>query len=90
MSESRDLRERAKELRCLYAIHDILRERDQSPPQAFARVVEAVPAGWQRPSAVGARIHYLGRNYVGPGFSSASPTISEPIRAWGPSSDTSR
>ena len=82
MPEPGDLREREKELRCLYAVHDILRDRAQSPVQAFARVVEAIPEGWQRPKAVGARIEYLGRSYVGPGFCSASPTIHEPIRVW--------
>ena len=83
MTEHRSLREREKELRCLYAIHDILRDRDQSPVEAFARVAAAIPAGWQRNDAAGARIEYLGRSYVGPGFCSASPTIAEPIRVWG-------
>jgi len=82
MPDPRDLRERAKELRCLYSIHDILRERAQSPVQAFSRVVEAIPEGWQRPGSAGARIEYLGRSYVGRGFCSASPMISEPLCVW--------
>jgi predicted nucleotidyltransferase len=83
MSEPDELRERTKELRCLYSIHDILRERARSPVQAFFRVVEAIPAGLQRPAAAGARIEYLGRSYVGPGFFSVAPRISESIRVWG-------
>lgn len=83
MPDTRDLRERAKELRCLYTVHDILRERHQSPVQAFSRIVEAIPAGWQRPQTAGSRIEYLGRSYVGPGFCSSSPILSEPIRVWG-------
>jgi len=35
--------------------------------------------GWQRPESTGARIEYLGRHYVGPGFSSSGQMISEPI-----------
>ena len=73
------LRERAKELRCLYRIHEIVSRRGQSPAQTFLEVLEAIPTGWQRPESTGARIEYLGRNYVGPGYTCAGQSISEPI-----------
>lgn len=63
------LAERAKELNCLYAVDSILANRGQSPETVFRRVVEEIPAGWQRPKSTGARIDYLGRRFVGPGYS---------------------
>lgn len=49
----------------------------------FLEVLQALPAGWQRPESTGARIEYLGRSYVGPGFSSDGKSISHPLRLWG-------
>ena len=77
------LRERAKELRCLYAIDAVVSERGQTPSRAFLRVLEAIPSGWQRPETTGARIDYLGRQYVGPGFSSAGRTMSRSMLLFG-------
>jgi hypothetical protein len=76
------LRERAKELRCLYAIDTAISDRGQSPVDTFLRVLREIPAGWQRPDSVGARITYLGRHYVGPGFLSDGQKIFEPISVW--------
>ena len=74
------LRERAKELRCLYRVHEIVSQRGQPPAHTFLAVLEVIPDGWQRPDSTGARIEYLGRNYVGPGYSSSGQSIVEPIR----------
>ncbi len=79
MHELRNLRERAKELQCLYRVHEIVSRRSQTPAHTFIRVLETIPAGWQRPESTGARIAYLGRHYVGPGFSSSDHAIAEPI-----------
>jgi hypothetical protein len=46
-------------------------------------VLEAIPGGWRRPASTGARIEYLGRSFVGPGYSSSGRTIVEPIRVGG-------
>lgn len=83
MTELNALRERAKELRCLYAIDSIVSERGQTPGRAFLRVLEEIPAGWEHPELTGARIEYLGRSYVGPGFAFDCQSLSEPIRLWG-------
>lgn len=83
MSEIHALRERAKELRCLYRVDAIVADRGQTPAEAFARVLEAIPSGWQHPDTSGARLDYLARHYVGPGFSPASPKLSQPVRLWG-------
>ncbi|WP_458789168.1 nucleotidyltransferase domain-containing protein [Adonisia turfae] len=82
MQDIHALSERAKELRCLYAIDSIVSDRAQTPPQVFERVLEEIPSGWQRTDTTGARIEYLGRQYVGPGFDADGHTIAEPIRLW--------
>ncbi len=74
------LRERAKELRCLYRVHEIVSRRGQPPAHTFLAVLEVIPDGWQRPDSTGARIEYLGRSFVGPGYSSSGQSIAEPIR----------
>lgn len=77
------LRERAKELRCLYQIHAIVSQRGEAPARTFLRVLEAIPEGWQRPHTTGARIEYLGRSYVGPAYSSAGHLLREVIKLHG-------
>jgi len=83
MSDICALRERAKELRCLYSVDAAISDRGQTPATVFLHVVKAIPAGWQRPESTGARIEYLARSYVGPGFSSGGHMMSEPIPLWG-------
>lgn len=83
MNEIDALRERAKELRCLYLVDEIVSQRALSPERVFLRVLEAVPLGWQRPETTGARIVYLGRSHVGPGYSARARTMSEAIRLRG-------
>ncbi len=83
MKDIRALNERAKELRCLYAVGALFADRGQAPAKAFSKVLEEIPAGWQRPESTGACIEYLGRSYVGPGFASDGRTMSEPIPLWG-------
>ncbi|MCD4749479.1 MAG: hypothetical protein K8R59_08890 [Thermoanaerobaculales bacterium] len=56
------LQERAKELNCLYEVEQALSEPDLPLDQAFLRVVEAIPPGWQYPDVCSARIEYAGRN----------------------------
>lgn len=82
MDELLALREREKELNCLYRINSILSRRGEPPARTFLRVLEAMPSGWRYPASTGARIDYLGRQYVGPGYSAEGRRISEPIRLW--------
>lgn len=83
MKDIHALRERSKELRCLYAIDSAVSDRGQTPATVFLHVLQELPAGWQHPEATGARIEYLGRSYVGPGFTSAAESMSEPLLLWG-------
>ena len=62
------LRERAKELRCLYAVSDILEDPGLSLDDSLRRVVETVPEGWQYPGVCRARIVYRDEAYETPGF----------------------
>jgi len=77
------LQERAKELKCLYAIDSIVSDRSQNPGSVFLKVLNELPLGWQCPDETGARITYLGRSYVGPGFESDHQIASEHIQVWG-------
>lgn len=83
MKDIHALQERAKELRCLYAVDSVISDRGQVPAKTFLRILEEIPAGWQHPALTGARIKYLGRNYLGPGFESNGEMMSEPIPVWG-------
>lgn len=79
----RALNERAKELRCIYAIEKVISDRGQTPSRVFVQVLKAIPAGWQHPDSTGAQIVYLGRSYVGMGFASDGALIHERIMLWG-------
>ncbi len=82
MHDIHALNERAKELRCLYTIDSIVCDRRQTPVQVFLRLLQEIPAGWQDPAGTGAQIEYLGRSYVGPGFSPEGQMMSCPLLPW--------
>jgi hypothetical protein len=50
------LRERAKELDCLYRVHGILRQYDEPIEQVCSQIAEAIPSGWQYPEICAARV----------------------------------
>jgi pyruvate,water dikinase len=52
------LKERAKELNCLYSIEEVLNNRDCPISESFQKVVEAIPYGWQYPDVCQAIIEY--------------------------------
>jgi len=63
------LRERAKELNCLYQVEEILCENKNSLPDVFSQIISVIPSGWQYPEICQARIicHdivYGGENYT--------------------------
>lgn len=62
------LRERAKELRCLYAVSDIMQNPALSLDDMLEAVVKAIPSGWQHASACMARITYGSHVYETPGY----------------------
>ncbi|NQT64111.1 MAG: nucleotidyltransferase domain-containing protein [Candidatus Marinimicrobia bacterium] len=53
-----ELREREKELRCLYEIDKILNQQELSIPELLNQIVHVIPLGWQYPDICQARITY--------------------------------
>ena len=53
-----DLKERAKELNCLYEVEEIMSEPNLPLEELFGRIVNKIPAGWQYPDVCKARIIY--------------------------------
>jgi len=66
------LRERAKELNCLYEVEQILARFDQSINDAFQKIVEVIPPGWQYPDICCAVIEVEGRRFQTRDFSPTS------------------
>ncbi|MCF7822583.1 MAG: nucleotidyltransferase domain-containing protein [Candidatus Marinimicrobia bacterium] len=58
-----ELREREKELRCIYEIDEILSQTDISIPDLLSQVVKAIPQGWQYPDICLAKITYEDQEY---------------------------
>jgi len=57
------LTERAKELRCIYRIIEILRDEDRPLMDVFHDVIEALPPGYQHPTICEAMILFEGKQY---------------------------
>lgn len=64
----RTLRERMKELKCIYSISDIVEEPDLTLSQILQRLAAIIPRAWQYPKICRARITVWGRNYASPDF----------------------
>lgn len=62
------LKERAKELNCLYQIEEILNNRQLSLPEIFEGIIKTIPSGWQFPEICQARIVYENSSYQSPNF----------------------
>ena len=60
---TRALRERAKELSCLYRIRRIFEEAADSPDEVLQRIAGLIPPAWQYPEITAARIE-IGRAHV--------------------------
>lgn len=62
------LKERVKELSCLYNINQIFEMFGGSPDEVFRRIVELIPPAWQYPEIASACIVLDGRKYGTSGF----------------------
>ena len=76
------LRERAKELRCLYSVTSALARRQEPPQVVFRWVLEALPPAWQYPEDTTARIEYFGRTHALPDFIDTPWRLRSPISIW--------
>ncbi|HLA68141.1 MAG TPA: PEP/pyruvate-binding domain-containing protein [Bacteroidota bacterium] len=52
----RDLKERAKELNCLYAVIEITNQTNLKQDEVMRKIIEVIPRGWQYPEICMARI----------------------------------
>ncbi len=76
---ARALRERIKELTCLYSISQLTVERDPASYSVFQGFAEAIPPAWQYPEAAEARIIVDGNAYKSPGFIESRERMTAPV-----------
>jgi hypothetical protein len=76
------LRERAKELRCLYSVISALSRREDPPNVVFGWILEAIPPAWQYPEDTTARIEYFGRTHALSDFVDTPWRMRSPISIW--------
>ncbi|MBF8247313.1 MAG: phosphoenolpyruvate synthase [Bacteroidetes bacterium] len=62
------LKERAKELNCLYEVEELFSKPGVNLEEIFRGIVRALPAGWQYPDVCQARITYKGAFFETPRF----------------------
>lgn len=63
-----ELREREKELNCLYKVTELLNDENLSQEKLFRRLVQIIPEGWQYPGVLNCRITIEERSYSTPDF----------------------
>src|SRR5215467_10500053 len=76
------LRERAKELKCIYRVASALSRREEPPQVVFRWVLEAIPPAWQFPEDTTARIEYFGRTHALSDFVDTPWRLRSPISIW--------
>jgi len=76
------LRERAKELRCIYNVASALSRREEPPQTVFRWVLDAIPPAWQYPEDTTARIEYFGRTHARPDYVDTPWRLRSPISIW--------
>ena len=65
------LKEREKELNCLYMVDEILENHQLSIPEILKEIIRVLPSGWRFPELCRARIIYKNHSYQSPGFISS-------------------
>ncbi|MCF8308217.1 MAG: nucleotidyltransferase domain-containing protein [Bacteroidales bacterium] len=63
-----ELREREKELNCLYKVAEILSDENAELDKIFRHLVNVIPQGWQYPGVCNARIIFEDNTYTTPEF----------------------
>jgi len=63
-----DLKERAKELDCLYEIQELLKESKKSTNEIFQGIIKAIPPAWQYPDVCAIKIVYSGSIFQSKNF----------------------
>ncbi len=73
------LRERVKELTCLYGIAQVAGRRDLRVDDMAAHVAALLPPAWQYPECAAARMTIDGQAYLSGGFEEAGERLAAPI-----------
>jgi hypothetical protein len=76
------LRERAKELNCLYKVAAAVARREERPQAVFGWVLDALPPAMQFPEDTTARIEYFGRTHALPDFVDTPWRLHSQISIW--------
>ena len=63
-----DLKERAKELNCLYEVQELLSNQEKSLDEVFNGIIRAIPPGWQYPDICQAKIVYWNSTFQSENF----------------------
>ncbi len=63
-----ELRERAKELACLYEVQELLSTPDITIDEICEGIIKSIPPGWQYPNVCQAEINLAGKTYRSPGL----------------------
>jgi len=77
------LKERAKELNCLYQVDEILNNERLSLPDILQQITLVMPSGWQFPELCRASIIYDNCSYSTPGYVSSQWSDTAPIKVGG-------
>lgn len=82
----RDLRERRKELNCLYQLEELLHNKDFTTltlDELFNEIIRLIPPGWQFPEIAQVSIGYEDRVYTSPGYRETPWQLRAEIKAQG-------
>lgn len=74
------LRERAKELECLYKVEELLASKTRPLPEIFRDIIVVIPSGWQYPKLCQARIKCEDVIYEPPNYLQTQWTETTPIK----------
>ena len=77
------LRERAKELSCIYAVAQILDDPDTTLHEIYQQVVDVLPIGWQYPEITRARIVIGDKEFRQLGYIDTQWKLSSDIEVYG-------
>jgi hypothetical protein len=70
----RELQERAKELKCLYRVDEILKDDGGPLPELLQEIANILPKAWQYPEICCAQVFFQGKSYASPGFAATAWT----------------
>jgi hypothetical protein len=77
------LRERMKELSCLYDINKIIQHKEFSFDEVIQNITEILPTAFLLPQYASARVFINSREYRSKNFNESKISIKKPIKIWG-------